>query len=353
MTIRPYLGSTVLALALTCACAPAAAIGVDYSLDALVTDFTLAPVLTQNRDLKAGHLSPGVFGTASASWLDADGFTVGNVTYDSGAAKLGFLAHTLSGTMNKSYILNSSGLYRDSVSVVTAAVQPVATQVVLNMTVEGDFGGSSNQSALTMKFSAAGQSTFLQLSRNPAPLNPGFDFYKTWNDLSMPPSSVLIGAGTTQHFVETLSLTLPVTALPASSQAIFMGLRSVGGGASSPGCTAEHPCSTMANHLNGTVAPTLDFEFEVSLSSSSGHGAQTGESLLDLTHTASLGVESPVGTYFLLTSGALATDPQSAFNVLPVVAVPEPSVAMSLLAGMAVLLTARRSVRRKGGIAAA
>lgn len=347
MNIHPNLGPAVLALALACGCAPAAAIGVDYSLDALVTDFSSAPVLTQNRDLKVGLLPVGGLGTVSASWLDADGFAVGAVSYDSTVGKLGFFAHTLSGTANKSYALNSLGLYRDSVSVVTAAVQPVATQVVLNMTVEGDFGGSANQSAVTMKFSAAGQSAFLQLSRNPDPLNPGLDFYKTWNDLSMPPVSVLIGTGTTQHFSETLSLTLPITALPASGVVIVPGLPSIGGPPHA-GCTQAHPCATMVTQFNLPV-PTLDFEFEMSLSSGSGHGAQLGESLLDLTHTATLDVQSPAGTYFLLTSGGLATDPQSAFNVLPVVAVPEPSGALCLAAGIAVLLVGRRSWTAMGG----
>lgn len=326
--------------------APAfATVGIQYGIEALINDYTHAPTVTQDREANSGQLPIGASQLAAASRLDAEGYSIGNVSFDAPTGRFGLLANTLSGTSSKEYVLNLGSQYDDAVSVTTLGTRPTVTQIGLTLTVEGDFAGSASQGWLTMTFyTATGQSAFLQLSRRPDPVHPGFDEFMSWSNVALPPAISLVPAGVPRHFSETLALAVPLTAVPAASQILHTGPISQRPQTGDPDCSGLRGCARMLSALDGTPAPTLAFSIDITASSTSGRGMPLGDSLVDLTHTATLGIEVPDGTYFLLTSGTLADDPKSAYAILPVVAVPEPSDALLLLAGLGALL-ARRGTR--------
>jgi len=311
----------------------AAAVGVDYGIDAVIDDHTRSPVVTQDQEVVAGHLPATGQQRASASRRDAFGHAIGEVSFDASRGRIGYFAETLAGTPDRRYRLNLGANYDDALTLVTTAGRSASSQAVLTMTVEGDFAGTASQGGVTMTFSAAtGQSAFLHVLRMADPLNPGFDVFTIWNDILRPPVSVPVPAGVTQHFVETLSLTVPVTAVPAATSVVSpAGL-----------CVGRPPgCGVGIDRLDGSPAPQVAFSFDVTVLSAAGRGMPLGESRIDLAHTASLGVLVPEDTYFLFETGALAGDPRSALAVVPVSSVPEPSPAAYLFVGLGLLLARR------------
>ncbi|MBL8535376.1 MAG: hypothetical protein JNL33_16130 [Betaproteobacteria bacterium] len=315
-----------------------AAVGIQYGIEALINDYTQAPTVTQSRDLNSGQLPIGAAQSAAASRLDADGYSIGNISFDAPTGRFGLLANTLSGTPSKEYVLRLGSNYDDAVSVATLGTQAATTQIALTLAVEGDFAGSATQGGVTMTFyTATGQSAFLQLSRRPDPVNPGFDEFMSWSNVALPPSITLVQTGVAQHFSETLTLAVPVTAVPAASQTLYTGLISSLQETRDPACSGFRGCGRMLSSLDDTPAPTIEFSIDITASSTSGRGMPLGDSLVDLTHTATLGVEVPDDAYFLLASGALADDPKSVYAILPVVAVPEPAEGVLILAGLGLL----------------
>lgn len=293
---------------------------------------------------KAGLLfmAPGAQ-SDTVSLVEAAGHAITSVTYNSALGTTGWKADAMSVGGFNEYESSISLDYFDAVTLAVASQATLAGNVTVSMTVNGGFSGSTSRGNTGYQLDALGKSTGLFYQREPNLALPGTDVVHrvpTGPGLGVS-SDTIVAAGAPFVFTDTLSLSQPLALLsPALLGFPHPPLIISPTAQNGPGCTAEHPCFSMARGP-GVVAP-WQVHFQVGGTMAlAGKAGLAGDSVIDQSHTASLAIQMPADSYFLLGSGALRDAAGSAFLVMPVQAVPEPTSALLLALGLAAGLLAR------------
>lgn len=189
------------------------------------------------------------------------------------------------------------------------------------------------------------------ITRRPDPTHPGFDLVETVHDHTFTISSV--AAGVAFPFTQTLTVSVPVLTIgPVGAWQATSGTPFGSAAGHLYDCTQQSPCGVSRGAIGPRylVLAPLPIEFDVTDTlTTAGNGAGApGDSVIDVTNTATLSLQLPAGVTFTLASGTLADDPAA----LPLVSgVPEPATATAMLwmAGLAGAGLLRRRGRGEPG----
>lgn len=297
--------------------------------------------------------------TDSVSLMLPGGHALTSVKYDTATGTTGWKADALAlpggGVFESEAMLS----YQDTLLLgVTTAGAPPPGAVTVSITIDGTFSGSTSQGSTGFELNAFGLFTGAYLQRQADKSHPGMDTVSMLHDGVT--TDFAVAAGAAFPFSQTLSLSTPLAALGGWS-APPLHVVTNGNGVGSGGCTASHPCGVILMPWVGpvlTTPPPIAFDVvDTLVHAGSGAGAP-GESVIDQMNTARLSVQTPAGVYFALSSGALADDAAAMQRYLDTPAVPEPSPALLIAAGLGLLLALARRQRRialagllSGGIA--